>query len=75
MPHIDPKRVQDARFRLDLSQEQVASRSNLSASTISNIERGLFEPRGRTVYRLAIALETTPEALLGIEEPIEEVAT
>jgi transcriptional regulator with XRE-family HTH domain len=47
-----------------LSQDQVASRSGLSRSEISLIERGLRDPLSTTLVRLARALEVKPGRLL-----------
>ena len=48
-----------------LTQRELASRAGIHPETISRMERGAVvgSPGAATLRRLAIALETTPEAL------------
>jgi transcriptional regulator with XRE-family HTH domain len=47
-----------------MSQDDLAERSSVDRSAISNYERGLREPNLRTIVRLARALGVEPAFLL-----------
>ena len=51
--------------KLEISQTEIASKTNLSVSAISYYLSGRREPKGAILLTLANALETTPEYLLG----------
>ena len=53
------------RARRGLTRQELAKRSGVNAHTISDVERGLRQPRATTLARLAEALELDPEDLLG----------
>lgn len=59
------RRVSHHRDRLGLTVEQLAERTDMSAGYISYLEGHLGIPDRNTVIRLATALETTPQDLLG----------
>ncbi|MGW4958285.1 helix-turn-helix domain-containing protein [Nonomuraea sp. NPDC004186] len=59
------RRISYHRHRLGLTPEQVADRADMSAEYIQHLEGHLGTPDTGTVTRLAIALETTIEDLLG----------
>ncbi len=59
------RRIGYHRDRLGLSLEQVADRANMSAGYIQYLENHLDMPDRGTVTRLAAALETTVQDLLG----------
>lgn len=61
--HIGAK-VQQLRTMLDLTQEDVAKRSNLTRTSIANIEAGRQRILLHDVETIANALHTTPRALL-----------
>lgn len=61
--HIGAK-VQQLRMLLDLKQEEVAKRCALTRTSIANIEAGRQRILLHDVETLAIALHTTPRALL-----------
>ncbi|UBU08768.1 helix-turn-helix domain-containing protein [Nonomuraea gerenzanensis] len=79
------RRIHHLRDRLGLSLEQVAERADMSAGYIHWLETHLGTPDRGTVIRLARALETTAEDLLGggrdrppgqgaaMDEPVLEV--
>jgi transcriptional regulator with XRE-family HTH domain len=52
-----------AREAASISQEELASRTELHRTEISLLERGGREPRLGTMIKLATALGTTPEKL------------
>lgn len=58
------KRVKDLRVNQGLSQEELADKSGLSLRTIQRIENGESIPRGDTLKRLSIALQSTPDDLI-----------
>lgn len=58
-------RIRRARIKLGLSQVKLAKAAKINAMTVSNYETG--EKKGlhaSTLFRLASALETTPEYLM-----------
>jgi nitroimidazol reductase NimA-like FMN-containing flavoprotein (pyridoxamine 5'-phosphate oxidase superfamily) len=59
------RRITHHRTKLDLTLEQVADRADMSAGYIQYLEDHLGAPDRGTVIRLAKALETTVEDLLG----------
>ena len=54
------------RARQELSQEKLAQAAGLTAAAISQIESGEREPGFSTIVRLAAALKTTPNTLMGL---------
>jgi len=58
------KRVKDSRAKQGLSQEELAEKTGLSLRTIQRIENGESIPRGDTLKRLSIALQSTPDDLI-----------
>jgi len=54
------RRVRLARFRRDLTLKEVAARSGMSATHISEIERGKTSPTIGALERIAAALEERP---------------
>lgn len=58
------QRVKELRCRKGMSQELLAEESGLSLRTIQRIENNESEPRGDTLKRLAIALNTSPDEIL-----------
>lgn len=52
-------RLQELRWKKGWSQRELANKSNVSKSTIGNIENGKIKnPSIETAYRLSIALQT-----------------
>lgn len=47
-----------------VSQDDLARRSGVDRSAISNYERGMREPNLRTIVKLARALDISPSSLL-----------
>lgn len=59
----------DLRIRKELSQEELANRSEVDRSYISEIERGLKTPSVAIVFRLCTALNIKPwEFIKMVEE-------
>lgn len=57
-------RVKELRNRKGFSQEKLAEDSSLSLRTIQRIENNKTVPRGDTLKRLAIALDTSPDEII-----------
>ncbi|MEM6687360.1 MAG: helix-turn-helix domain-containing protein [Bacteroidota bacterium] len=57
-------RVKELRNRKGFSQEMLAEESGLSLRTIQRIENDQTVPRGDTLKRLAIALDTSPDEII-----------
>ena len=62
---IFSQRLQELRDERDLSQEQLAKKSNLQSSAISHFETGARKPSFDNLRKLADALETTVDYLMG----------
>jgi transcriptional regulator with XRE-family HTH domain len=60
-----PKRLQDLRNARDLSQEELAKKAKLQASAVSHFETGGRKPSFDNLRKLADALETTVDYLMG----------
>ena len=59
--------LREARLRKRLTQQQVADRLGIAKSTYCQYETGASEPNVLRLKELAKILETTGDALLGIE--------
>lgn len=57
-------RVKELRNRKGFSQEMLSEESSLSLRTIQRIENNETVPRGDTLKRLAIALDTSPDEII-----------
>ena len=58
------KKIKELRIRLGLSQDELATTSQLNLRTVQRVENGETEPRGDTLKRLANALNVTPNDLI-----------
>ncbi|WP_067145645.1 helix-turn-helix domain-containing protein [Pseudotamlana agarivorans] len=58
------QRVKELRNRKGISQEILAEESGLSLRTIQRIENNETVPRGDTLKRLSIALDTSPDEII-----------
>jgi transcriptional regulator with XRE-family HTH domain len=63
--------VKQRRQELDLTQEQLALRSELHQRWISNVETGKRNPSYGSLRRLAVALDLSTSELLARAEAIE----
>ncbi|MCA2229221.1 helix-turn-helix domain-containing protein [Nonomuraea aurantiaca] len=59
------RRISHHRVQLGLTLDQVAARADMSAGYVQYLEGHLGTPDANTIARLARALETTPQDLLG----------
>ena len=55
------------RARADMTQEQLAIKVGISSTSVVGYEKGTTLPTLRTLHKLAVALGTTPNALMGWE--------
>jgi uncharacterized Tic20 family protein len=58
------KKIKQLRIRLGLSQDELATTSQLNLRTVQRVENGETEPRGDTLKQLANALNVTPNDLI-----------
>lgn len=58
------KRVKELRNRKGISQEALAEESGLSLRTIQRIENNETVPRGDTLKRLSVSLDTSPDEIV-----------
>ena len=63
------KGLREARERALLTQEELATRSGVTVSTISRVETGAQAARISTLRKLATALGMDAEALIDWERP------
>lgn len=55
------------RARADMTQEQLATKAGISTASVVGYEKGTTLPTLTTLYKLAVALCTTPNALMSWE--------
>ena len=65
------KRIADRRRQLEISQEELASRSGTNQRQISRYENGKNNPTWEIVAAIARELDTTADYLLGITDVVE----
>lgn len=65
---MDINRLRDRRKQLNLTQEELAKIIEVEASTIGLYEQGRREPDHTKLTRLANALDTTTDYLLGLSD-------
>lgn len=59
MAHV----LRDLREQKDLTQAEVARRAGVNPGTVYRVESGLVTPNGRTLWKLARALEVPIDTL------------
>lgn len=65
------RRIRGLRRLKRVTQQQLARRINLSASQLSNIERGIKEPKPELLEKMAAALNIPREELFGVSNNIK----
>lgn len=68
------QQLRDVRERLDMSREQLAIASALSASSIAALEAGWRSPSRAALLRLAKALGVSPSELIAADPMFQGVA-
>lgn len=63
------KKIRDLRHRMDLTQQELADRTELTKGYISQLEHGLVAPSVITLLDLIECLGSTPEDFFHEEEP------
>lgn len=64
--------IKERRKLQNISQEQLALRSDLDRTYISKLERGIHQPSLETIFAIAKVLECTPSSLVS---DVERVTT
>ena len=59
------KRIEYLRRKLDITQKQLAEKAGITEASLSRYENNLREPKAEIIIKLAIALETSADFLLG----------
>ncbi|EJL6311341.1 helix-turn-helix transcriptional regulator [Vibrio cholerae] len=59
--------IKDCRERKQMTQEELATRSQLSINVISRLERGVTNPRLSTIYKIALILDANVSDLLNFD--------
>lgn len=62
------RRIRALRRLKRVTQQQLAQQINLSASQLSNIERGVKEPHPELLEQMAAALNVPREELFGVSD-------
>ena len=65
-------RIKKRRMTLNLTQEELAELMHIPKSTISAYENDKVDIKGSVLVELSDILHTSPNHLLGYEEPTEE---
>jgi len=60
--------VKVARVRAGMTLSELAEKSGVGPTTISQIERGIREPHATTLYKLALALRVDAATLISEEK-------
>lgn len=66
------EKIREIRISENLSQEQLAELASLNRVTIAKYESGRVEPGAHALSRIADALNTSVDILLGRAEPSQE---
>jgi len=71
-PHVG-ERIKKVRLEKGLTLKDVEARSGVSATHVSEVERGLTSPTVGVLTRIAAALDTEPSHLVALEASPHEV--
>ncbi|GAA0234364.1 helix-turn-helix domain-containing protein [Metaclostridioides mangenotii] len=64
------ERITRLRKKSNLSQRELADKTNLTEATLSRYENDLREPKGEVIVKIANALDVTTDYLLGRTDEI-----
>lgn len=73
-PHTLGQRIAMLRARHKITQTELAQKTGISQTTLSNIELGSQNETAERIASIARALHTTPDFLLGVVQEPEELA-
>ncbi len=62
------ERIRELRLGLGLSQQALATKIGVAQNTLAQYENGASKTSIDVLYNLAVALETTSDYLLGLED-------
>ena len=66
------ERITRLRKKLELSQKELADKTNLTEATLSRYENNLREPKGEVIVKIANALNVTTDYLLGRTDKMKD---
>ena len=69
---MDKKRLKELRKKTGFSQQELAGRLGIAASTVGMYEQGRRKPDYDTLIRIALIFHVTTDYLLGLEPPEAE---
>ena len=61
-------RISNLRKELDINQKELATKVGITEASLSRYENNLREPKSEIIVRLAKALETSTDYLLGVND-------
>ena len=61
-------RIANLRKELDINQKELATKVRITEASLSRYENNLREPKSEIIVRLAKALETSTDYLLGVND-------
>ncbi|PBI62260.1 helix-turn-helix domain-containing protein [Clostridioides difficile] len=61
-------RIANLRKELDINQKELATKVGITEASLSRYENNLREPKSEIIVRLAKALETSKDYLLGVND-------
>ncbi|MFL8105538.1 helix-turn-helix domain-containing protein [Clostridioides difficile] len=61
-------RIANLRKELDINQKELATKIGITEASLSRYENNLREPKSEIIVRLAKALETSTDYLLGVND-------
>lgn len=64
-------KVKEYRTKLELTQEQLAEKVQVSSRTIISLEKGKYKPSIMLAYRLSLLFDCQIEALFQLKENLE----
>ena len=71
-----PEKLKEARARMNMSQEELGNRIEVSRRSVLSYEKGEKFPRDRVIYRMAAVLGVSVKYLKdeNCEDPVEDIA-
>ncbi|WP_428259684.1 LexA family protein [Gallibacter sp. Marseille-QA0791] len=66
------ERIQQAMEKNNITQAELCRKTKIGKSSLSTYLSGDYEPKQRNLYKLATALNVTPEWLMGLDVPMND---